>query len=162
MSYLKALVFITVLVAVHAQHVIHGHSSVALPGHSITNATIAGTETGCKHRSNYFVNPNTKFQMCTGQTDQDLKNGMSIINLINSRGFLPTCRVMQLMLWMAATVNERNHIGRELFVDVGANIGTFDYILLLYKFYLCFTHIGIPVPCFQDPAQFIWQHWASL
>jgi hypothetical protein len=62
--------------------------------------------------------------MCTGQTDQDLKNGMSIINLINSRGFLPTCRVMQLMLWMGGTVNERGYLGRELFVDVGANIGT--------------------------------------
>lgn len=61
--------------------------------------------------------------MCTGQTDQDLKNGMSIINLINSRGFLPTCRVMQLMLWMAGTVNERGNLAKDLFVDVGANIG---------------------------------------
>jgi len=67
--------------------------------------------------------------MCTGQTDQDLKNGMSIINLINARGFLPTCRVMQLMLWMAASVNDRGTLARELFVDVGANIGRFLYQL---------------------------------
>jgi hypothetical protein len=108
-----------------AQHVIHGHSSVpsASQVHHTSNGTIAGTERGCRHRSNYFVNPNTKFQMCTGQTDQDLKNGMSIINLINSRGFLPTCRVMQLMLWMAGTVNEKGHLSKDLFVDVGANIG---------------------------------------
>lgn len=105
--------------------VLHGHNSVssAAQAHSIGNTTIAGTDKGCKHRSQYFVNPNTKFQMCTGQTDQDLKNGMSIINLINSRGFLPTCRVMQLMLWMAGTVNDKGYVGRELFVDVGANIG---------------------------------------
>ena len=42
--------------------------------------------------------------MCMGITDQDLKNGMSIINLIYSRGYLPTCRVMQLMLWMSSMV----------------------------------------------------------
>lgn len=107
--------------------VLHGHNSVssAAQAHAIGNTTIAGTGKGCKHRSQYYVNPNIKFQMCTGQTDQDLKNGMSIINLINSRGFLPTCRVMQLMLWMAGTVNEKGYVGRELFVDVGANIGTY-------------------------------------
>jgi hypothetical protein len=115
-----------------AQHVLHGHSSVGIASqaHSVSNSTVAGTDKGCRHRSNYFVNHNTKFQMCTGQTDQDLKNGMSIINLINSRGFLPTCRVMQLMLWMAGTVNERGYLGRELFVDVGANIGMEVWCLL--------------------------------
>ena len=104
--------------------VLHGHNSVSsASAHSINNSTIAGTDVGCKHRSEYFVNKNIKFQMCTGQTDQDLKNGMSIINLINSRGFLPTCRVMQLMLWMAGSANEKGTVGKELFVDVGANIG---------------------------------------
>lgn len=62
--------------------------------------------------------------MCTGQNHQDLKNGMSIINLINSRGFLPTCRVMQLMLWMAAEANEKGSILKDTFVDIGANIGS--------------------------------------
>jgi hypothetical protein len=61
--------------------------------------------------------------MCVGQTNQDLKNGMSIINLIQSRGYLPTCRVMQLMLWMASSVNDKGYIARDTFVDIGANIG---------------------------------------
>lgn len=102
------------------------HSSVNTPTkeHSVANSTIAGTDRGCKHRSQYFINPNVHFEMCTGQTNQDLKNGMSIINLINLRGFLPTCRVMQLMLWMASTASDKSIVGRDLFVDVGANIGT--------------------------------------
>ena len=69
--------------------------------------------------------------MCMGQTDQDLKNGMSIINLINSRGYLPTCRVMQLMLWMAAQINDRRGLVRDYFVDVGANIGKKIPILII-------------------------------
>lgn len=89
---------------------------------SITNLTIAGAGKGCRHRSEYYTNPLTRFPMCMGQTDQDLKNGMSIINLINSRGYLPTCRVLQLLMWMAAEVHERLTTG-EHFVDVGANIG---------------------------------------
>ena len=109
-------------------HGVHSHQSNVASSQShvraLHNTSIAGTEKGCKHQTPYFLNPNVKVQMCTGQTDQDLKNGMSIINLINSRGFLPTCRVMQLMLWMAATVNDKNQMYRDLFVDVGANIGS--------------------------------------
>ena len=94
------------------------------PHSTITNVTIAGTGTGCTHTSEYFTNTNTRFKMCMGQTNQDLKNGMSIINLVNSRGFLPTCRVMQLMLWMAAQVNDKpGTLFKDTFVDVGANIG---------------------------------------
>jgi hypothetical protein len=96
-----------------------------------------------------------------GITDQDLKNGMSIINLIYSRGYLPTCRVMQLMLWMSSMIytdehsdnnnknnkkddsssihyenneynnhhhhhnyHHHNHIKRDYFIDIGANIGS--------------------------------------
>lgn len=74
--------------------------------------------------------------MCMGQTDQDLKNGMSIINLINSRGFLPTCRVMQLMLWMAASINDKTFVAREHFVDVGANIGSYFVVSNIYRILL--------------------------
>eukprot|EP01038_Epipyxis_sp_PR26KG_P012219 gene12219-16369_t len=95
----------------------HGH-------HFINNKTIAGEDRGCKHTLPYYINNNVRFSMCVGQTDQDLKNGMSIINLIRSRGYLPTCRVMQLMLWMAASVNEKAALAKETFVDVGANIGS--------------------------------------
>jgi FkbM family methyltransferase len=59
-----------------------------------------------------------------GTTDQDMKNGMSIINLINSRGYLPTCRVMQVMLWMSASVSEGGQQSRDSFVDIGSNIGS--------------------------------------
>jgi FkbM family methyltransferase len=82
------------------------------------------SDKGCAHHSTYFLNPNARFEMCMGQTAQDLKNGMSIINLVNNRGFLPTCRVMQLMLWMAEEVKEQGILHRDVFVDIGANIGS--------------------------------------
>lgn len=90
----------------------------------VRNSTIAGTDVGCKFTTKYDTTSIVNFQMCTGQKDQDLKNGMSIINLIASRGYLPTCRIMQLMLWMSAEVHDSKSLAREIFVDVGANIGS--------------------------------------
>jgi FkbM family methyltransferase len=62
--------------------------------------------------------------MCVGHNEQDLKNGMSIISLIKSRGFLPSCRVLQLMLWMHAETIETGALPKDFFVDIGANIGS--------------------------------------
>jgi FkbM family methyltransferase len=53
-----------------------------------------------------------------GQTDVDLKNGMSIINLVNSRGYLPTCRILHMLLWMSSEVHDRQQLSRDYFVDV--------------------------------------------
>lgn len=64
-------------------------------------------------------------------SDKDLKNGMTIIKLVESRGYLPTCRVMQLMLWMASEVATDPGINpypglmpKDAFIDIGANIGS--------------------------------------
>ena len=111
-------------------HLNAGGGGYAPPGaqHHITrqisNETISAINVGCKHSTTYDTTPNVRFQMCTGQTDQDLKNGMSIINLVNSRGFLPTCRIMQLMLWMASTAQPDGRMAKETFADIGANIGS--------------------------------------
>lgn len=99
--------------------------------HFLRNTTLGGFDRGCVHSSTYFVTPHIQFPMCMGQTDQDLKNGMSIINLIRSRGFLPTCRVLHFLLWMHGSVHDRNHIPRDLFVDVGSNIGYCIAIVLV-------------------------------
>ena len=150
----------------HQQHH-YNHTTASSPSslssnNIIYNTTIAGLDNGCKHSSLYYVNQNTRFFMCMGITDQDLKNGMSIINLIYSRGYLPTCRVMQLMLWMSSMIytdehsdnnnknnkkddsssihyenneynnhhhhqhnyHHHNHIKRDYFIDIGANIGS--------------------------------------
>jgi hypothetical protein len=93
----------------------------------ISNRTISGDYGeggGCKHATKYDATSVVSFPMCTGQTDQDLKNGMSIINLIASRGYLPTCRILQLLLWMSSEVHESKQLNRETFVDIGANIGS--------------------------------------
>jgi FkbM family methyltransferase len=90
----------------------------------ISNLTIAGLDNGCKHTKLYETTGHVRVPMCMGTTDQDLKNGMSIINLINSRGYLPTCRIMQVMLWMAASVGDEGKKSRDLFVDIGSNIGS--------------------------------------
>lgn len=92
----------------------------------VSNRTISGdyANGGCKHALRYDATSIVSFPMCVGQTDQDLKNGMSIIDLIKSRGYLPTCRVLQLMLWMSSEVHENKELHRETFVDIGANIGS--------------------------------------
>lgn len=90
----------------------------------VKNSTIGGISPGCKYTTNYDTTSIVSFRMCTGQSEQDLKNGMSIINLIASRGYLPTCRIMQLMLWMFSEVHETKSLAREFFVDIGANIGS--------------------------------------
>lgn len=92
----------------------------------VSNRTISGDliNGGCKHAVRYDATAAVSFPMCTGQTDQDLKNGMSIINLIASRGYLPTCRILQLMLWMSSEVHEGRSLSRDTFVDIGANIGS--------------------------------------
>lgn len=111
------------------QMVVHHHGQQRY----INNGTIAGQRAGCKHMTTYFINPVVKFPMCIGQSPQDLKNGMSIINLIGSRGYLPTCRVMQLMLWMASSVMEKGISTKDYFVDIGANIGKLSTNLLLVE-----------------------------
>lgn len=124
----------------------HGPHHATSWHQSLSNRTVSGLETGCKHSSTYEITSNVRFQMCMGQTDQDLKNGMSIINLINSRGYLPTCRVMQLMLWMAGTASENGIMPRETFVDVGANIGS------------CSVHmasLGLPVISVEPVQQHV-------
>jgi hypothetical protein len=91
----------------------------------ISNRTIGGDVViGCKHTATVQTTAVANFQMCVGQTDQDLKNGMSIISVIRARGFLPTCRVLQLLLWMSSEVHENKILSRESFIDVGANIGS--------------------------------------
>lgn len=93
-----------------------------------SNQTISGSKTACKHHTWYYVNQNVEFKICLAQSDQYLKvDGNSITDLIKARSFLPTCRVMQLMLWMYSFFSETStsHTGaKEYFVDVGANIGS--------------------------------------
>jgi hypothetical protein len=98
----------------HKSNVLHHHS----PHGIIKNTTLAGIVSGCKFETTYEVSPTVKFQMCIGQADVDLKNGMTIINLIRSRAYLPTCRVLHLLLWMRSQSEPKSEINRELFIDV--------------------------------------------
>eukprot|EP00981_Chlorochromonas_danica_P012640 scaffold5237_cov170-Ochromonas_danica.AAC.16 len=114
----------------------------------------------------YDVNPNVQYSFCLAQSDAYLKHhGNSVTGLIQARGYMPTCRVLHLLLWMRKTVQtERLHhattatttassssstssyhhlllLEREPYVvDVGANIGA------------CTTHLaalGYPVIAFE-------------
>lgn len=110
-------------------------SSSLSHSHFISNNTITGHTIGCLHKTTYVVNHMSQFQMCTGQSHADLKNGMSIINLVTSRGYLPTCRIMQLMLWMYSEVSHHSRISREnYFIDVGANIGSCSVLMAAMGF----------------------------
>lgn len=87
---------------------------------------MSGKDAGCKFFAKYETTSVVNFQMCVGQSPIDLKNGMSIINLIQTRGYLPTCRVLHLMLWMQSeTVFDSGMENRrDAFIDIGANIGS--------------------------------------
>ena len=88
-----------------------------------SSKSLIGVETECKYTTKYETHPGKSFEFCKGNTVESQKHGMSIMALLDSRGYLPTCRVMQLMLWMAAEAKEKKHIHRNYFVDIGANIG---------------------------------------
>lgn len=121
-TYIVAVIFCLVISLGESNYQKPQHGNTHGSG-AVSNYTLTGTITGCKHQSTYFVTSNVQFPMCMGQTDQDLKNGMSIINLINSRGYLPTCRILHLLLWMSSVVHEKSTLPRDYFVDIGANIG---------------------------------------
>mmetsp|Transcript_35992 Transcript_35992/g.67126 ORF Transcript_35992/g.67126 Transcript_35992/m.67126 type:complete len:382 (+) Transcript_35992:92-1237(+) len=108
----------------------------------VTNATIAGTEPWldhdqraaashdaeslakkCMYTTDITANRENIVHMCLAHDAQKYGSGSSIISILTQHGFLPTCRVMQLMLWMYATV-EGGHLPHNFFVDVGSNIGS--------------------------------------
>jgi FkbM family methyltransferase len=93
----------------------------------ITNLTAAGFENPtCHTATEYVVSSNTQFQFCIAHDKSYLTNGNSITNLVMVRGFMPTCRVLQLLYWMllTTTATQPMPLPREAyFIDVGANIG---------------------------------------
>jgi hypothetical protein len=57
--------------------------------------------------------------MCVAKDSAKYGSGTSIIAILEKHGFLPTCRVQQLLLWMYATA-EGGSLPHNFFVDVGA------------------------------------------
>jgi hypothetical protein len=89
-------------------------------GHGI----LEGTDNGCWQPFYYFVTPNIQFHICLSQSKEYQRNGRSIIELIKGRGYMPTCRVLHLLLWMLEQVKDPYAAAKEYyFLDVGANIG---------------------------------------
>jgi FkbM family methyltransferase len=77
----------------------------------------------CKYSYQHFTNPKLITDICVALDPLRLKQESSIGLILERRGYLPTCRVMQIMLWMMATVSG-GVLSSNLFVDVGANIGS--------------------------------------
>jgi hypothetical protein len=128
----------------HHNFMHHSHSNQHFT--FVSNRTLSGLDKGCNFKTRYVTTTVVNFDMCIGQSNQDLKNGMSIINLINSRGYLPTCRVMHLMLWMFSEVTPMKMLSREYFVDIGSNIGS------------CAVHmasLGFPVVAVEPVQQHV-------
>ena len=148
-SFCYAFIF-AIAIYGQSQSDVHAQSEYLSNHHSphgfVNNATLAGVSTGCKFQTAYELSPTITFQMCVGQEIADLKNGMTIINLINVRAFLPTCRVLHLLLWMRSEVDPNSELNRDLFVDIGANIGS------------CSNHIaalGFPVLAVEPVPQHV-------
>lgn len=94
------------------------------PTHQVSNNTLAGINLGCQYQFSYFVTSDIQFPMCMGRDATDTKNGQSIVALIRSRGYMPTCRVLHFLLWMASEVSQGKQLSTHHFVDIGANIGS--------------------------------------
>jgi hypothetical protein len=89
-------------------------------GHGI----LEGTDNGCFQPFYYYTTQNIQFHMCLSQSKEYQRNGRSIIELIKGRGYMPTCRVLHLLLWMLEQVKDPYAAAKEYyFIDVGANIG---------------------------------------
>lgn len=97
---------------------------VFVAGASINSGVLSGVEYECKHYLPYEATPLYSYRMCVANTDQEYKNGLSIIDLIKQRRYLPTCRVLHLMLWMMAESSKDKSFDKGYFVDTGANIGS--------------------------------------
>lgn len=96
----------------------------AISRRKITHNILEGTDNGCFQPFYYYVNPNIQFHLCLSQSKEYQKNGRSITELIKGRGYMPTCRVLHLLLWMLEQVDDPNAATKDsYFIDVGANIG---------------------------------------
>lgn len=121
----KIILFLLVLNCVSSQKHLRQDQSNGSYARGVSNMTLAGLATGCTHSTQVLTNSVVSFPMCIGQTSQDLVNGKAIIDVIKSRQYLPACRVIQLMLWMASEVSDQKRIPfKQIFVDIGANIGS--------------------------------------
>jgi len=89
----------------------------------------------CKHYIDYFVTNELKYKQCIGKSDQDMKDNRAITGVIGSRGYLLTCRVLHMLLWMKSQVDNNGDNGdnnidntlynkKDYFLDIGMNIGT--------------------------------------
>eukprot|EP01040_Poterioochromonas_malhamensis_P014238 gene14238-15744_t len=95
------------------------------PLETIPNNILEGSNNGCFQPFYYYVNPNIQFHFCLSQSKEYQRNGRSITEMIKGRGYMPTCRVMHLLLWMLEQVKDPLAAAKEYyFIDVGANIGT--------------------------------------
>ena len=96
-------------------------STEALSGISITKNN---REKKCPHKLPYYVTHDYSFNLCVGNSVQDKKDNRAIIGVISSRGYLSTCRVLHLLLWMKSQISVDSAMSRDYFVDVGMNLGS--------------------------------------
>ena len=78
----------------------------------------------CHKSFDYEVTPTLKFKMCTAQNLQEERNSRSIVGILSKKHYLPTCRIMHLLLWMRAEVHHGKVDLDEIFADIGMNIGS--------------------------------------
>jgi len=67
----------------------------------VTAATLAtppANTNECFKTMPYYVGENYSFDLCVGHNDQEVKDGSTINGVINTRGYLPTCRVLHMLL----------------------------------------------------------------
>jgi FkbM family methyltransferase len=116
----------------------------------IPSNILEGGENACFQTFYYYVNPNIQFHFCLSQSKEYNRNGRSITELVKGRGYMPTCRVLHLLLWMLQQVNDKYSPAKDYyFIDVGANIGKNSlalsplfFVFFFLSFFLSVPHTG--------------------
>ena len=105
----------------HNGDIVVAASTDILSGISINNNN---RERKCPHKVKYHATYDYSFNLCVGNNLQDTKDNRAIIGVISSRGYLSTCRVLHLLMWMKSQISLDQTMSRDYFVDIGMNIGS--------------------------------------
>jgi len=148
-------VILLVCVCAKLEHKRHPRREASSDGVSADTLMLppAGVHDVCHETFPYYVGEHYQFDICGGLDRQGVLDGSTITGVINTRGYLPTCRVMHLLLWMHAETLPGKLTERNLFVDIGMNIGS------------CSAHmasLGFPVVAIDPLDQHIQTMHATL
>jgi hypothetical protein len=123
----------------------------------VPTVIVEGSDSGCFQSFHpYYVNPYIQFHICLSQSKEYNVHGRSITELIKGRGYMPTCRVLHLLVWMLQQIDDSVAVVKDrYFMDVGANIGN----ILTVTLYVIFFWVCPSCRCLYNAFSFVRFKW---